>query len=117
MIRAEQIDRQNVVWVDLGTIPDEVRGHEQANKRPCLILKTLDVSALAVVIPITTTDRTNLWSVVKIPKGIANLTEDSYALCYQIRSVSYERIIDFMGVLPDEHFNKVLEVLTDFLEL
>lgn len=121
MIKAEQIERQNIVMVDLGAIPhpthNENLGHEQAGIRPCLILKSIDVSELVVIVPLTTTNRSYLYSVVEIPQGTANLPELSFALCHQIRTVSHDRIQKFVGVLPDEYFDKILEVLTDFLEL
>jgi mRNA interferase MazF len=110
--------RSEVVLVDLGKVPTQIVGHEQANKRPCLIIQTLDFSDLAVVIPFTSKiPPTQIYSIVKVLAGAGGLTADSYALCHQIRSVSYHRIVKSMGVLPDRDFNKILTVLADFIEL
>ncbi len=39
----------DLVWVDLGKPPDEVKGHEQANKRPCVVLSNFGSLKLALV--------------------------------------------------------------------
>lgn len=84
--------KAGIYMVDLGAIPEEVKGHEQANKRPCLIIQPINNLQLAVIIPFTTKSKSYLYSVVEVEKGIGNLTSKSYALCHHIRSVSYERI-------------------------
>lgn len=88
MIRAEQIERQHIVMADLVAVPHtthyENLGHEQAGLRPCLILKSIDVAELVVIVPLTTTNRTYLYSVVEISQNTANLPETSYILCHQI---------------------------------
>ena len=110
-----KIQRQDVVRVNLGSVA-EVIGHEQANTRPCIIVQILEPYGLAVIVPLTT-KKSNLFHFVPIPKGTAGLTEDSYALCHQIRTISTKRILNILGTLPDRDFNKVLTVLADFLEL
>ena len=110
--------RSQIVLVDLGTVPNQVIGHEQANMRPCLIVQTLDFVQLAVVIPFTSkTPPSNIYSIVAFQKGKGGLLSDSFALCHQIRTISYERITKSYGVLKEREFNKVLTVLSDFLEL
>ena len=110
--------RSEIALIDLGTIPNQVIGHEQANKRPCLVIQTLDYSDLAVVVPFTSqTPPTQIYSIVRIAQNSGGLTSDSFALCHQIRSVSYKRIVKIMGQLPDREFNKVLIVLSDFLDV
>ena len=109
-------NRTQIVMVDLGESPNQIVGHEQANQRPCLIIQTLDFSKLAVVIPFTSKQPNSLiYSIVKIQKNTGGLTLDSFALCHQIRSVSFHRIVGTVGNLPEREFNKVLMVLTDFL--
>ena len=110
--------RTEVVMVDLGAVPSQAVGHEQANKRPCLIIQTLDYAELAVVVPFTSQrPPAAIYSIVKVPKHLGGLTADSFALCHQIRSVSYKRISRIIGTLPDRDFNKVLTVLADFIDL
>lgn len=110
--------RTEIVLIDLGSIPNEVVGHEQANKRPCLVIQTLDYSHLAVVVPITTqTPPSYIFSIVKLVQGTGGLPADSHALCHQIRTVSYKRILKSYGLVPNRDFNKVLTVLADFLDI
>lgn len=110
--------RTDIVMVDLGKLPDQVKGHEQANPRPCLVIQTLDLAQIAVVVPFTSKYHASLrYSIVPMPAGVGGLTADSYALCHQIRTVSYQRFGKTIGTLPDRDFNKVLTVLADFLEL
>lgn len=110
--------RTQVVMIDLGKIPNQVVGHEQANTRPCVIIQTLDYSQLAVIVPFTKQGLSEqIYSVVKILKNSGGLTSDSFALCHQIRSVSYKRIIRSMGTLTERDFNKIATVLDDFLDI
>ena len=86
--------------------------------KPCLIIKTLDFAQLAVVIPFTSkAPPSSIYSIVAFQKGKGGLLSDSFALCHQIRTISYERITKSYGVLTERDFNKVLTVLSDFLEL
>lgn len=104
--------------VDLGAINGQVVGHEQANQRPCLIIQTLEFSKLAVVIPFTSKQPPSaIYSIVKIQKSTGGLTSDSFALCHQIRSISFQRIVRVVGNMPERDFNKILTVLTDFLDI
>lgn len=109
--------RAEIVMVDLGQVPDQVKGHEQANARPCLIIKPIDAIKLAVVIPFTSQTKSTIYSIVEIKKGQGGLTSNSFALCHQIRSISYDRIGKRIGLLPNQDFFKILTVLSDFLEI
>ena len=110
--------RAQVVLIDLGKVPNQVVGHEQANIRPCVVVQTLNYAHLAIVIPFTSQNpATQIYSIVKILQSSGGLTADSFALCHQIRSVSYKRIVKTMGDLPDRDFNKIMTVLADFLDI
>ena len=109
--------RAQVVMIDLGKVPNQVIGHEQANTRPCVVIQTLDYSELAVIVPFTKQDVPQIYSIVKVLKHSGGLTSDSFALCHQIRSVSYKRIVKSLGYLPDRDFNKINTVLADFLDI
>ncbi len=79
------------IWlVDL----DPTVGHEQAKKRPCLVISadTFNKGAaeLVVVVPITSQYRQISWFVeVKLASG--NLPKQSFIMSNQIRTVSIER--------------------------
>jgi len=85
----------DVVDVDLGKPPKEIKGHEQAFSRPCVVIKSFPNLELAIIIPCTTTEpKFSLHTVVKILQGTGGLTLDSYALCHQIRTISIDRIVN-----------------------
>jgi mRNA interferase MazF len=109
--------RADIVMVDLGVVPDQVKGHEQANPRPCLVVKPIASLQLAVIIPFTSKSKLSIYSVVAINKGQGGLTANSFALCHQIRTVSYSRIGKTIGHLPSPDFHKILTVLAHFLEI
>ncbi|MBI3141380.1 MAG: type II toxin-antitoxin system PemK/MazF family toxin [Bacteroidetes bacterium] len=96
----------------------EIRGHEQGYERPCVIIKSFNNLDLAVVIPLTTKEsKYSLYTIVKIPKGTAGLTADSYALCHQIRAISFDRIVSKRARLDSKDVLKINAVLIDTLEL
>lgn len=79
------------IWlIDL----NPTRGHEQAGKRPCLVVSVdlfnQGASGLAVVLPITSKDKGIPFHVeVNSPEG--GLTQTSFIKCEDIRSISLER--------------------------
>jgi len=81
-----------------------VRGHEQAGRRPVLVVSVDPFNQsradLVVVIPITTTLRNIPFHVhVQPPEG--GLTNASALLCEAVRSISKDRLITRWGsVLP-----------------
>lgn len=87
------------VWlVDL----NPVRGHEQAGKRPALIV-SVDLfnqgpAGLVVVIPITTKNKgIPLHVQIEPPEG--GLKNTSYIKCEDIRSISKDRLITQLGII------------------
>jgi mRNA interferase MazF len=74
---------------------DPIKGHEQAGSRPALIL-SVDLfnqgpAELAVIVPLTRTQRVLRWHVsVKPPEG--GLAAESYIQCENVRSVSKLRL-------------------------
>ena len=107
-----------IVNVNLGSPPKEVNGHEQGLERPCIILKAFNNLELAIVIPLTSKEpKYSLFTIVKILKGTAGLTTDSYALCHQIRKISFDRIIGRRSKLDPKDILKIHSVFLDTLEL
>jgi mRNA interferase MazF len=107
-----------VVDVDLGQPPKEIKGHEQGFVRPCVIIKAFNHLHLSIVIPLTSKIPTYAnYTVVKILKGNAGLTKDSYALCHQIRTISFDRIVKKRAKLDQKDILKINAVLIDTLEL
>ena len=107
------INSGDIFWVDLG-LPTPQSGHEQAHKRPCVIIKPLPELLLAVIVPITSQYKANRhFSVVKIDC----LNSTSFVLCHQIRTVSYNRLLNKEVELSETDFDKIITVLADFLEI
>ncbi|MDO9534723.1 MAG: type II toxin-antitoxin system PemK/MazF family toxin [Bacillota bacterium] len=81
------------------------RGHEQAGKRPCLII-SVDIfnhgpAGLVVVLPITTKNKGIPFHVeIMHPEG--GLEETSYIKCEDVRSLSLERLIERWGTVSSE---------------
>ena len=107
-----------IINVNLGSPPKEIKGHEQGLERSCVVIKSFNNPDLAVVIPLTTKEaKYSLFTIVKILKGTAGLTTDSYALCHQIRTISFDRIISKRSKLDYKDILKIQSVLIDTLEL
>lgn len=104
--------------VDLGVPPKEVKGHEQGFDRPCIVIKAFPQLELAIVIPCTSKEpKFSQYTVVKLPAGSGGLTADSYALCHQIRTISYDRIKSKRGKLDTKDILKIQAVLADTLDM
>lgn len=107
-----------IVNIDLGNPPNEVKGHEQAKLRPCLVIKPFNTLKLLIVLPITSKEpKFALFTIVKLGVGEGGLTKDSWVLCHQIRTVSIDRVKSIRGLITDRSFNKTLMVLKDVLEV
>ncbi|MFN8361345.1 MAG: type II toxin-antitoxin system PemK/MazF family toxin [Candidatus Kapaibacterium sp.] len=107
-----------IVYANLGKPPKEVVGHEQGKERPCIIVNTFPSLQLAVIVPLTSKTPPRMhYTHVFIPSGTAKLTNDSYVLCHQLRTISYDRISRNLEVLDTSSFFKILSVLKAVLRL
>jgi mRNA interferase MazF len=100
--------KRGELWlVDLG----EPRGdHEQAGRRPAVILQTdeLSQSSTVVVIPLTTqTRRAGRANTVSVPAMEAGQNQDSVALCHQIRALDRRRLAHRIGELTPERLSEI----------
>lgn len=95
-----KISRGEIWLIDL----NPVRGHEQAGKRPCLVISVnlfnQGASGLAVVLPITSKDKKIPFH-VEINPPEAGLKFKSFIKCEDIRSVSIERFTTKLGTVTD----------------
>lgn len=102
---------QGEVWdVDL----DPIEGHEQAGRRPCLVVSVDAIgkgaSDLAIVVPITRSNHVPSLNVeIGPPEG--GLTEVSYAMPYQVRTISRTRLKHKRGWVNDETLTKVIRLV------
>ena len=77
------------------------RGREQdGTRRPALVLSVDKFNHgpadLVIVVPITTTQR-SIPTHVLVPQGEAGLTFDSYIKCEDLRSISKDHLVRYMG--------------------
>ncbi|MBH8577630.1 type II toxin-antitoxin system PemK/MazF family toxin [Nostocaceae cyanobacterium CENA369] len=96
-----QIARGEVWLVDL----NPVRGHEQAGKRPCLVISVdlfnQSASGLVVVLPITSKEKGIPFHVeLNPPEG--GLKVRSFVKCEDVRSISVERLEKLWGTVSPE---------------
>lgn len=111
------ITRGDVVLCDL----NPVAGSEQAGIRPAVIVQIDRANAASphtVIVPFTTKIRRALLpSHAFVPAGMGGLTQDSVALCEQIRVIDKRRITRVLGHLDDPHMEEVAKALRAILGL
>jgi len=111
------ITRGDVVLCDL----NPVVGSEQAGIRPAVIVqidRANTASPHTVIVPFTTKIRRALLpSHAFVPAGAGGLTQDSVALCEQIRVIDKRRITRVLGHLDDPHMEEVAKALRTILGL
>jgi mRNA interferase MazF len=104
-----------VAWASL----EPVRGLEQGGHRPVLVVASagyLDaVSTLALVVPVTTTDRG--WPNHVPVVGNTGLRSASWAMTEQVRTISRHRIDRVSGAVSGVCLGEIRVWLADFLDL
>lgn len=90
---------------------DPITGHEQGGRRPALVISVDQLgtgpSGLAIVVPLTRTDRgLSLHVAIEPPEG--GLKARSFALPEQVRSISRNRLTRRRGRVRDETLTQVL---------
>lgn len=99
---------------------DPTRGHEQAGKRPGLIVSADPLNhgpaGLVIVVPITTRDRAIPFH-VRIEADEGGLRQVSFAKCEDVRSVSADRLMRRMGRVAPDTIGRVEEGLRILLSL
>jgi len=91
-----------------------VVGSEQKGKRPVLIVSDEDfnqVMPVVTILPITSLKkgRRVYPNEVLISKGIGGLTTDSIVLAHQIRTISKDRLIKFLGMVKDPRLQSAID--------
>lgn len=108
--------RGDVIWIDF----NPQTGHEQAGRRPAIVLTTKDFNnktCLAVLCPITRSsvrERRNPFA-IEIPEG---LEVDGFILADQIRTMDWRtRRAEYICSLPTETVDAVLERIGVLLKI
>lgn len=103
------------IWVlDL----NPVRGHEQAGRRPCLVISddlyNLGPAAKHIVLPVTSRYKGIPYHlIIQPPEGGLRLT--SYVMCDDVRSVSRDRFGERLGSVSGQTLGLVKENLETLL--
>ena len=100
--------KRGEVWlVDLGQPKED---HEQAGRRPAVVLQTDDLSRLStvVIIPLTTQPRrAGFANTVLITAREGGQDRASVALCHQIRALDRRKLIHKLGELAPERLSEI----------
>ena len=103
-----------VVWVGL----DPVRGHEQAGRRPAVVISTDayndSIPHLAVVLPVTSRDR-GLPHHVRLEGPSLALQTASYAMTEQPRAIDRQRVVGIAGEIDTPTLAAINGWIGDFL--
>ncbi len=105
---------------DAGLSPTE--GSEQAGSRPVLIVSRDAInlnSPVVVIVPLTRSLRKRRLypSHVRISKTEGGLTDESIALCEQIRAIDKRRLVQFRGTAGPDTMARVDQALRITLDL
>lgn len=102
------------MWV----APDASVGREQSGRRPAVVVSGAEyltvVDSLAIVVPVTTVDRG--WPNHVQVHG-ADLSEPSWAMTEQVRTISRGRIVDRAGRVNPTTLQALRRWIRDFLDL
>ncbi|MEZ4986017.1 MAG: type II toxin-antitoxin system PemK/MazF family toxin [Saprospiraceae bacterium] len=101
---------------------DPTRGAEIQKKRPAIIVNddVLGKLPLKIIIPLTDwKDRYDIapWMVKIVPTHTNGLSKKSAADCFQIRSLSQERLIVKLGDIDNSTFFEIKEAVKKVLNL
>jgi mRNA interferase MazF len=95
-------------------------GHEQGYRRPAMIVSVdrfnRSRAGLAVVVPLTSAHR-GLPSHIEIEPGSSGLDHTSYAKTEDIKSVSAQRLVHKLGVVPPDVLHRAEQALRLLLGL
>lgn len=97
-----------------------IRGSEQAGVRPVLVVQTDRANPFSphIIVPFTTRIRSKLLpSHVLVPAGEGGLTQNSVALCEQIRVIDVGRLMTRLGTLTTARMRDIADALRAILEL
>ncbi len=111
--------KQGEIWlINL----DPTIGAEIKKTRPAVVVNdnSLGKLPLKIIVPLTDwKDRYDVapWMVKIIPNNVNNLTKESAADCFQIRSLSYERFLRKIGKIDTENLDDIKDSLSKVLSI
>jgi mRNA interferase MazF len=118
LILKHSMKQSEIWWIDL----DPTKGAEIQKKRPAIIVNDdrLGKLPLKIIVPITDwKDRYDIapWMVKIEPNATNGLSKTSSADCFQIRSLSQERLIKKLGRIDNATLYEIKEAVRKVLDL
>ena len=111
--------KQGEIWlINL----DPTIGAEIKKTRPAIVVNdnSLGKLPLKIIVPLTDwKDRYDVapWMVKIIPNNFNNLTKESAADCFQIRSLSEERFLRKLGKIDSDNLDDIKDALSKVLSI
>ena len=108
-----------VWWVELSITSTDSIGHEQGKLRPCIILVNNPHIQMTTIIPLTSSLKAKDFPDTYLLKMNSKngLKNDSIALIFQLRSLSYKRYQGKNGVVDHKDLANIKELITDYFGL
>lgn len=105
--------RGDVYWADL----DPVRGHEQAGRRPVLVISVdpFNNRSGTVIAMAITSKPGNVGLPLSLPLPPRILAKPSWVRISQVRTISIERLEKKLGRVGDEFLSEVIEGLLELV--
>ena len=106
-----QLLRGEIRWVNIEPA-SRVVGHEQGNRRPALILSNdrfNNASQLVIVALIGSSESNHGRATAVQIRSVGMPKDPSWVLSEQIRTLSAQRMGDFIGMMSDDEFEDVLQ--------
>jgi mRNA interferase MazF len=98
---------------------EPVKGSEQGRKRPVSVFQNPDLgrfTSTVICVPLTTNlTRKGVPGTCFIRKGEGGLTQDSVALCFQLRALDKTRLVKKHGTVSTETLNALANAILSAL--
>ncbi|MDE6523330.1 MAG: type II toxin-antitoxin system PemK/MazF family toxin [Muribaculaceae bacterium] len=110
------MNRFSIVLVNL----DPTIGHEVKKTRPCVILSPDEMNNVLktiIVAPITSTDRAIPTRILLRATSDSGLSNDSYAMLDQIKTIDKTRVIKLLGTVSAREQHELTSSLQELFAL
>ena len=106
-------------WIDLSGKNRDTVGHETRKVRPGLVIGNCIETTMLMIIPFQSNlDAKRLPYTYTVKKQLENgLEKDSVAVIFQMRSIDYERIKKYSGVIEATDLGRIKNIIKDYLDL
>ncbi|MFW9970465.1 MAG: type II toxin-antitoxin system PemK/MazF family toxin [Candidatus Odinarchaeota archaeon] len=118
-MKLDKMQPGEIWWVELSISSTDSVGHETKKKRPCIIIVNNPQIHMTTVIPLTSNlNAINIPDTYLIRKNSKNgLKQDSIALIFQLRSLSYNRYENQTGIISDTDLKYIKNLIKNYFNL